>query len=131
MIEKYGLKDPNTNDNVGAYTGEYYGWYFTKKYKDLIERGNISEFEALYVGAYIEELDMIDINQCPAVIVEADNGINDVSECGKIYIDNEDIKQLYTSLLNGSESHLASYVKTLKNRSVLAVMKRKFCLKIK
>ena len=68
MIEKYGYEDPNTNDNVGAYTGEDYGWYFTEKYNLLVERASASELEALYVGAFIEELDMMDINQCPQVI---------------------------------------------------------------
>lgn len=36
MIEKYGLEDPNTNDNVGVFTGEDYGWYFTEKYEQLV-----------------------------------------------------------------------------------------------
>ncbi len=62
MIEKYGLEDPDTNDNVGAYTSDY-GWYFTEKFNELIERASISELEALYVGASIEELDMMDVNQ--------------------------------------------------------------------
>ena len=56
---------------------------------------------------------MLDINQCPKVIVEADNGINDVSECGKIYTDNADIAQLYAYLLDGSDSHLAGYVRNI------------------
>jgi hypothetical protein len=113
MLEKYGVDDPNTNDNVGAYTGEEYGWYFTEKYHLLVERASISELEALYVGAFIEELDMMDINQCPQVIVETDNGINDVSECGKTYTDNADIVRLYTALLSGSDSHLQGYVKNI------------------
>jgi len=113
MLEKYGVDDPNTNDNIGAYTGEDYGWYFTEKYNLLVERASISELEALYVGAFIEELDMMDINQCPQVIVETDNAINDVSECGKIYTDNADIENLYSSLLDGSDSHLAGYVKNI------------------
>lgn len=113
ILEKYGVDDPNTNDNVGAYTGEDYGWYFTEKYNLLVERASISELEALYVGAFIEELDMVDINQCPEVIVETDNGINDVSECGKIYTDNTDIVELYTALLDGSDNHLEGYVKNI------------------
>jgi hypothetical protein len=113
MIEKYGYEDPNTNDNVGMYTGEDYGWYFTEKYNQLVERAQVSELEALYVGAFIEELDMMDINQCPKVIVETDNGINDVTECGKIYTDNPDIVKLYDSLLDGSDSHLEGYVKNI------------------
>ena len=113
MLEKYGVEDPNTNDNIGAFTGEDYGWYFTEKFNLLVERASISELEALYVGAFIEELDMMDINQCPEVIVETDNGINDVSECGKIYTDNSDISNLYGSLLDGSDSHLEGYVKNI------------------
>ena len=115
MIEKYGMEDPNTNDNIGVFTGEVYGEYFTEKFHLLVERASISELEAYYVGAFIEELDMMDINQCPKAIVEADNGINDVSECGKVYTDNPDITQLYTSLLDGSDSHLEGYVKNIEN----------------
>jgi hypothetical protein len=113
IIEKYGLEDPNTNDNIGVFTGEDYGWYFTEKFNLLVERASISELEAYYVGAFIEELDIMDINQCPKVIVEADNGINDVSECGKIYTDKSDVLQLYASLLDGSDGHLAGYVKNI------------------
>ena len=113
MIEKYGYDDPNTNDNVGMYTGEDYGWYFTEKYNQLVERAKTSELEALYVGAFIEELDMMDINQCPKVILETDNGINDVTECGKNYTDNPDIVKLYSSLIDGSISHLKGYVKNI------------------
>ena len=113
MIEKYGYEDPNTNDNVGAYTGEDFGWYFTEKYNQLVERASISELEAYYVGAFIEELDMMDINQCPQVIVETDNGINDVTECGKVYTDNADIQRLYSALLDGSDSHLEGYVNNI------------------
>jgi len=113
MIEKYGYEDPNTNDNVGAYTGEDFGWYFTEKYNQLVERASASELEALYVGAFIEELDMMDINQCPQVIVDTDNGINDVSECGKVYTDKADIQRLYSSLLDGSDSHLEGYVNNI------------------
>ena len=116
MIEKYGYEDPNTNDNIGMFTGEDYGWYFTEKYNQLVERGQASELEALYVGAFIEELDMMDINQCPKVIVETDNGINDITECGKNYTDNPDIVKLYDSLLDGSASHLRGYVKNIEQQ---------------
>lgn len=110
MLEKYDVPNPSTNDNVGVFTGEAYGWYFTEKYNALIAKGSATVLDALYVGAFIEELDMLDINQCPMVIVETDNGINDVSECGKIYTDKPDIQRLYGSLLEGSENHLRAYV---------------------
>jgi hypothetical protein len=56
---------------------------------------------------------MMDINQCPQVIVETENGINDVTECGKIYTDNSDVSNLYASLLDGSDSHLEGYVRNI------------------
>jgi hypothetical protein len=113
LLEKYGIPSPSTNDNVGVFTGEAYGWYFTEKYTELVAKGSISELDALYVGAFIEELDMMDINQCPQVVVETDNGINDISECGKIYTVKPDIIRLYDNLLEGSESHLVAYVRNI------------------
>jgi len=116
MLEKYGVPNPSTNDNVGVFTGEAYGWYFTERYNALVEKGTATVLDALYVGAFIEELDMLDINQCPMVIVETDNGINDVSECGKIYTDKPDIQRLYGSLLEGSENHLRAYVLNIEKK---------------
>ncbi|MFC1588871.1 DUF2202 domain-containing protein [Pseudomonadota bacterium] len=113
MIEKYGYEDPNTNDNVGVFTGEEYGQYFIVNYNALVERASTSELEALYVGAFIEELDMMDINQCPHEIIDADNGIDYATECGNNYTDNSDITKLYDSLLDGSANHLQGYVKNI------------------
>ena len=113
MLEKYGVPNPSTNDNVGVFTGEAYGWYFSEKYKELVDIGSSSELDAQYVGAFIEELDMLDINQCPQVIVETDNGINDISGCGKVYTDKPDIQRLYGYLLEGSEEHLRAYVRNI------------------
>lgn len=117
MLAKYGVANPSTSDNVGVFTGESYGWYFTEKYHALVERGSISELEALHVGAFIEELDMLDINQCPKVIVETDNGIDDSSQCGKVYTDNPDIQRLYHSLLEGSKDHLRAYVRNIEKQT--------------
>jgi len=113
MFMKYGFPNPSTNDNVGVFTSETYGEYFTVNYNELVERGLISELEALYVGAFIEELDMRDINFCPLDIVDMDNGIDDISECGRVYTDQPDILRLYGNLLEGSESHLRAYVKNI------------------
>lgn len=109
-LEGYGVADPNTNDNIGVFTGEDYGSYFAEKYAELVGRAQTSELEALYVGAFIEELDMLDIVQCPKAIVEIKDDINDVSLCGQIYTDNPDLQQMYTSLLDGSKNHLRAYV---------------------
>lgn len=112
-LEKYGIPNPSTSDNIGVFTGEDYGWYFTERFSQLVERGSRSELEAYYVGAFIEELDMIDIVQCPRVIIETDNGIDDVSECGRVYTDQRDIQRLYDSLLAGSKNHLRAYVRNI------------------
>jgi hypothetical protein len=109
-LESYGVEDPNTNDNIGMFTGEEYGWYFTEKYNYLVDKAAASELDALYVGAFIEELDMLDIIQCPKVVVETDNGIDDVSECGQVYTDNPDVAKVYENLLEGSKDHLRAYV---------------------
>lgn len=113
MLEKYGAQDPNTNDNVGVYTGADYGPYFTGKYQLLVERGSASSINALYTGAYIEELDMLDINYCPEEIIELQESISSDSDCGKIYTDNADIQRLYTSLLEGSKNHLRAFVRNI------------------
>ena len=112
-LEQHGLEDPNTNDNLGMFTGEAYGEYFTEKYQYLVNKASNSELDALYVGAFIEELDMMDIKRCPQEIVQQDNGVDDDSECGLVYTDEPDIINLYESLLNGSESHLRGYVRAI------------------
>lgn len=113
MLKKYGVDDPSTNDNVGVYTGEDFGPYFTKRYQALVQRGSTSALEALMVGALIEEMDMDDIMYCPKEILEQDNGISDKDDCGKAYTDNPDIQQLYASLLKGSENHLRAFVRNI------------------
>lgn len=113
LLDRYGTEDPSTSDAVGEFTGVDYGWYFTEKYDELVAWGYISDIEALKVGAFIEELDMLDIAQCPKVIVETDNGIDDFLSCGKVYTDNLDINRVYENLLEGSKNHLRSYVRNI------------------
>lgn len=110
-LEQYGLPDPNPDANdlpasIGLFSGTEWGWYFMQKYAELVAKGSNSELDALYVGALIEELDMNDIIICPAVMVKA--GYND--PCGLEYTDERAIKNAYSSLVDGSENHLRSYV---------------------
>ena len=109
-LAKYNIADPNTDNTVGVFTGADYGWYFTEKYNLLVGLGAESLINALYVGAYIEELDMLDIAQCPQVIIDTHDRIKKVRDCGLIYTDNSDIQSMYVALLEGSENHLRSYV---------------------
>jgi hypothetical protein len=111
-LAQYNVEDPNPDTNnlpysMGVFTGEEYGEYFTQKFDALIARGSASELEALYAGAFIEELDMYDIIECPTIIQKTDNG---VTECGLIYTDETALINAYTSLVDGSKSHLRAYV---------------------
>jgi len=111
-LAQFNVSDPNPNTNnlpssIGVFTGADYGWYFNEKYTQLVANAQNSELDALYVGAFIEELDMHDIVYCPQVILDTNNGIND---CGLIYTDETPLINSYNSLVDGSKSHLRAYV---------------------
>jgi len=110
-LDQFNLPDPNPDTNnlpesIGAFSGEEWGWYFTEKFSELTVIGSESELAALYVGALIEELDMNDIADCPQVMIDA--GYRD--PCGLRYTDERALINAYRSLIDGSESHLRSYV---------------------
>ena len=116
MLEAYGLPDPDPNANnlpdyIGVFEGEDYGWYFDEKYAELVARGKLELLEALYVGALIEELDMLDIIVCPKVIDEA-YGLGG-EPCGLSYTDEPALQNLYEHLVDGSENHLRAFVKNI------------------
>ncbi|HEY0634607.1 MAG TPA: DUF2202 domain-containing protein [Gammaproteobacteria bacterium] len=113
-LAQYNITDPNPDTNnlpssIGIFTGAVYGPYFTEKFSTLTSLGMQSELHALYVGALIEELDMHDIVACPKAIVETDPAIEE-GGCGLDYTDEKPLKNAYSSLIDGSESHLRSYV---------------------
>jgi hypothetical protein len=58
MLDKYGLPDPALPD-IGAFTNPD----LRARYVSLVADGLISHVDGLYVGATIEEIDMIDIQQ--------------------------------------------------------------------
>lgn len=110
-LDQYNLPDPNPETNnlpssLGVFTGNAWGWYFKEKFDLLTAKGAVSELDALYVGALIEELDMHDIAICPQVMI--DRGFS--SPCGLAYTDEEALQSAYRSLISGSESHLRAYV---------------------
>ena len=87
-IEKYGLPDPVIDDSIGAFVNSF----LLEKYYELIARGQFSELDALMVGAFIEELDIIDLQ-------EAIDGT-----------DESDLIELYSNLMRGSRNHLRAFV---------------------
>lgn len=119
MLAELGIADPNPNANllpqsIGVFTGDEYGWYFTDKFNLLTNWGSQSVLDAFYVGAFIEELDMLDIIGCPKVIVETDNGIGP-DQCGLEYTDEQNLQIMYTHLVDGSQNHLRAYVQNIEN----------------
>ena len=88
LLAKYGLADPVTDDSIGAFNDPYidglYDW--------LSGWGLTSLDDALLVGAFIEEYDILDI----WLAYEE--------------TDESHIQDVYQSLYEGSYNHLASFV---------------------
>ncbi|SUQ07812.1 Uncharacterized protein conserved in archaea [Vibrio owensii] len=112
-LNRFNIDDPVINDNVGVFSSKEFGQYFTEKYQKLTDAGAISELDALYVGALIEEFDMKEIKGCPQVMIDTVESIDTVKDCGLVYTDNRAISSLYDYLLKGSEKHLRAYIRNI------------------
>jgi hypothetical protein len=113
LLQKYRVSVPRVNHNVGVFSWGIYGRYFAEKYMVLTGQGSSSPLNALYVAAFIEELNILDIKQCPKAIVDITNGINEISACGIDYTDNPDVLDIYADLLDESREHLRLLVKDI------------------
>lgn len=91
LLDRYNLEDPIAEDVPGVFKSEE----LQKAYQDLIEKGNKSLEDALFVGAYIEDLDIYDLER----LIES--------------TDNDDIKIVYQNLLKGSRNHLRAFDRQL------------------
>lgn len=91
LIEAYGLDDPVDNSPVGTFANQE----LQELYDSLIAAGSVDLVSALEVGAVIEEVDIIDLQDYLA------------------QTSNPDIIQVYGFLLRGSENHLRSFVSQL------------------
>lgn len=105
LLTKYKLEDPAN----GAERGEFENTALTALYQNLVSDsdtnetvlnepasgGKVSPTAALYVGAWIEERDMLDIMHAIANTTHTD------------------IAGVYTNLLCGSRSHLRAFVKNI------------------
>lgn len=96
LLDKYELDDPVTDLTVGEFTNPE----IEALYNSLVEEGNKSLVDALYVGATIEDLDLKDLY-----------GLIDET-------DNSDIKTVYQNLAKGSRNHLRAFVDQLSNYDV-------------
>ncbi|GEM_PF-1777352 len=91
LLEKYGIEDPVTDDQVGVFQDPE----IASLYEELVAQGETSVEEALKVGATIEDLDLKDLEDRFA------------------RTDNEDIQHVYEALECGSRNHLRSFVSQL------------------
>ncbi len=89
LLDTFGIEDIITDPTVGVFVNEE----LQKLYDDLVERGSESLEEALLVGALIEEVDILDLEE------------------GLEATENKDIETVYTALLKGSVNHLKAFTR--------------------
>jgi hypothetical protein len=89
------LADPAAGKGVGEFSDPF----FQSLYEQLVAQGSLSQADALKVGATIEELDIVDLEER-------------LAQTG-----NETIVQVYTNLLAGSENHLRAFVSNLERQT--------------
>jgi hypothetical protein len=94
LMDRYGLQDPAATE-VGVFTDQT----LQGLYDQLVIQGSQSLVEALKVGATIEEIDILDLEERIA------------------QTDKEDIILVFENLLKGSRNHLRSFVSTLQRQS--------------
>lgn len=94
LLTRYSLPDPTK----GA--GEFSNKTLQKLYDDLVSQGGASTKDALQVGAAIEEIDILDLEE------RMDQ------------TDKADILLVYANLKRGSENHLRAFVNNLQRQGV-------------
>ncbi len=96
LISKHNLEIPITSDSMGEFTDAN----LKSLYEQLITTGAKSEVDALKVGATIEEIDIIDLDEYTKVSTS------------------QDILNVYENLKSGSESHLRAFVSQLEKYGI-------------
>ncbi len=99
LLVRYNLPDAA----AGLPAGVFNNTKLQNLYTQLVNTGAASLVDALKVGAAIEEIDIIDIQ-------------NDMAK-----VDNQDIRLVYENLMKGSRNHLRAFVKNLANQGVTYV----------
>jgi len=90
LLDGYNVPDP-ASDELGEFTNPD----LQNLYNDLVAQGSQSLSEALRVGAAIEEIDILDLQERLA------------------QTDNADIQHVFNNLLQGSFNHLRAFTSTL------------------
>lgn len=97
LIDLYELDDPAANKAEGEFTNSE----LQELYDELITKGSLNEVEALKVGAYIEEVDILDLMEQ----LELTEG-------------HDEMNRIYSNLCRASENHLRAFVRVLDRYSV-------------
>jgi hypothetical protein len=93
LINTYGLDDPVGENPEGVFQNQE----LQQLYDELIETGSAGRVEALKVGAFIEEVDIIDLRTQLEVSAES-----------------VEVIRVFNNLCNASERHLKAFVSVLK-----------------
>ncbi|MBN1810294.1 MAG: DUF2202 domain-containing protein, partial [Anaerolineae bacterium] len=96
LIDRYELDDPVEGKEIGEFANQE----LQALYDQLVEQGSRSLVEALQVGAAIEEIDILDLDEYIA------------------QTDKPDIQLVYGNLLRGSRNHLRAFVSGLERQGV-------------
>ncbi|HRD67317.1 MAG TPA: DUF2202 domain-containing protein [Candidatus Competibacter sp.] len=96
LLDQYRLADP-ASPEVGVFNNTD----LQALYEQLVARGRQSALEALYVGAAIEEIDILDLQRA---IAETNH---------------TDLQQSYENLLAGSNNHLRAFVRNIENQGLV------------
>ncbi len=91
IIALQGLVDPVIDDTIGVFTNQD----FATLYANLVAQGSVDYVAALQVGAYIEEIDIADLEAALDVVT------------------NPQAKRVFENLLSGSYNHLRAFVASL------------------
>jgi hypothetical protein len=96
LIDRYQLDDPVEGKEIGEFANEE----LQALYDQLVEQGSQSLVDALEVGAAIEEIDILDLEERLA------------------QTDKADLQVVYDNLMRGSRNHLRAFVSSLEQQGV-------------
>lgn len=95
LLNRYNIPDPVGSNAEGVFEDVY----LQGLYDLLIATGSASLLDGLYVGAEIEEIDILDIQRLADEVV-----------------DNQDIVIVYENLIKGSRNHLRAFVSNIEKK---------------
>jgi len=95
LLSAYDIPDSVDDSQIGVFEDPE----IQKLYTDLIAQGSVSLADAYVVGATIEEMDIIDLEEA---LAETDNA---------------DLERVYSNLKNGSIHHLSAFSRAIENQT--------------